>query len=107
MIRHAIKTGLLLLTMQNTAEAALPATPFEPVYHALFSQHNDLAWQQLIILWPQLSSTTQRTMWWQALEGVISAQCGNDLPIAVPKWLVHPLLTLIQRDTPLNLIYRV
>jgi len=106
MMRKALKTTLLLFTAMS-AQAALPVTPLEPVYHALFSQRTDQAWQLLINLWPQMTSTTQRTAWRQALEAVVSGQCGNDLPVTAPAWLDHPTLALVQRDIPLNRIYRV
>jgi len=101
-------TGSLLLLISVSGRAViLPSTPLEPVYNALFSQQNSLAWQQLINLWPQMTSATQRGAWQQALEAVISGQCGNDLPVPVPGWLDHPTLVLVQRDIPLNRIYRV
>src|SRR5476649_153318 len=106
MMRKALKATLLLFTVMS-AQAALPVTPLEPVYHALFSQRTDQAWQQLINLWPQMTSTTQRTAWRQALDAVVSGQCGNDLPVTAPAWLDHPTLALVQRDIPLNRIYRV
>lgn len=96
-----------LLLVSGMAHSALPVTPLEPVYHALFSQRNDQAWQQLMNLWPQMTSNVQRTAWRQALDAVISVQCGNDLPVAVPAWLDQPTLALVQRDIPLNRIYRV
>lgn len=107
MMRQILLAMLLLAGHSGRTGAALPPTLLEPVYHALFSQQNSLAWQQLINLWPQLTSTTQRTAWQQALETVISGQCGNDLPVSVPAWLDHPMLVLVQRDIPLNRIYRV
>lgn len=107
-MKPKILTALLLtLAMISPAKSALPATPLEPVYHALFSQQDGQAWQQLINLWPQMSSAAQRDAWRQALDAVVSRQCGNDLPIAAPAWLDHPTLVLIQRDIPLNRIYRV
>ncbi len=106
MMRSIIRMILCLAPLAGQA-ATLPSTPLEPVYHALFSQRNDLAWQQLLNLWPQLTSSTQRTAWQQALDAVISGQCGNDLPVTAPAWLDHPTLVLVQRDIPLNRIYRV
>jgi hypothetical protein len=107
MMTRSLTALLAMLAMTCSARGALPATPLEPVYHALFSQQNGQAWQQLINLWPQMSSAAQRDAWRQALDAVVSRQCGNDLPIAAPLWLDHPTLVLIQRDIPLNRIYRV
>lgn len=106
MMRYFTGAVLLLLSLSGRA-VMLPSTPLEPVYNALFSQRNGLAWQQLINLWPQLTSSTQRTAWQQALDAVVSGQCGNDLPVTVPDWLDAPTLSLTQRDIPLNRIYRV
>lgn len=97
--------GLLLPT--GIAAVTLPATPLTPLYHALLTKRSDLAWQQLLISWPQISSAAQRDAWLQALDALITVQCGNDLPVAIPDWLDHPSLSLIQRDMPLNRIYRV
>jgi Protein of unknown function (DUF2861) len=91
----------------GAVHAALPATPLEPVYHALFREQPATAWQQLLNLWPTLDSNAQRMAWQAALTALISRQCGNDLPVAVPAWLGHPTLDFIQRDIPLNRIYRL
>jgi Protein of unknown function (DUF2861) len=107
MMRPRLLSGLLWMALGGQTSAALPVTPLEPVYHALFSQQNALAWQQLINAWPELNSTTQRLAWQQALNAVISSQCGNDLPIGTPVWLDRPTLVITQRDTPLNRIYRI
>jgi hypothetical protein len=98
---------LLLFFCLGAARAALPVTPLEPVYHALFRGEAPAAWQQLINLWPRLNSDAQRHAWQVALTALISRQCGNDLPVAVPAWLDSPTLDLIQRDIPLNRIYRI
>lgn len=55
---------LLTLAMTPPVKSALPATPLEPVYHALFSQQDGQAWQQLINLWPQMSSATHGDRRW-------------------------------------------
>jgi len=101
-------TGVFLLLLSLSAQTVmLPSTPLEPVYNALFSKKNSQAWQQLINLWSQIASSTQRTAWQQALNAIVSAQCGNDLPVTMADWLDAPNLVLIQRDIPLNRIYRV
>lgn len=87
--------------------ATLPQTPLEPVYHQLFNQRSDLANNQLIDVWPWLNSDTQRQAWKEALNAVVSRQCGKDLSTAVPEWLDDLTLTLMQRDMPLNRIYRI
>lgn len=99
--------GLLLLACLGPARAALPLTPLQPVYDALFREQAGTAWQQLINLWPGLNSDVQRQAWQAALAALVSRQCGNDLPVAPPAWLDHPTLDLVQRDIPLNRIYRV
>ncbi|MDX6022235.1 DUF2861 family protein [Scandinavium sp. V105_16] len=107
MRRSLLLPGLVWMMLVNQTAAALPVTPLEPVYHALFSQQTALAWQQLIAVWPQLNSNAQRRAWQEALNAVISAQCGNDIPVKTPAWLDSPTLVLIQRDIPLNRIYRI
>lgn len=107
MMRSFILSGMLLMALSGQTSAALPATSLEPVYHALFNQQNALAWQQLINVWPALSGSTQRASWQQALNAVISSQCGNDLPVGSPAWLDRPTLVIMQRDIPLNRIYRI
>ena len=99
--------ALLLLCCLGTARAALPQTPLQPVYHALFREQAGTAWQQLINLWPGLNSDAQRQAWQAALAALVARQCGNDLPVATPAWLDSPTLDLVQRDIPLNRIYRV
>ncbi|HEY3986884.1 DUF2861 family protein [Cedecea sp.] len=88
-------------------DAALPQTPLEPVYHQLFNQRDDLAIGQLIDVWPRLNSQAQRQAWKEALNAVVSKQCGKDLPPAAPAWLDGITLTLMQRDMPLSRIYRL
>lgn len=88
-------------------QAALPETPLEPVYHQLFNQRGDLAYGQLTEVWPRLNSQAQRQAWEEALNAVVSHQCGKDLPSAVPAWLDDITLTLMQRDMPLSRIYRI
>lgn len=99
--------AFLLLACLGPARAALPLTPLQPVYHALFREQAGKAWQELINLWPGLNSDAQRQAWQAALAALVSRQCGNDLPVAVPSWLDSPILDLVQRDIPLNRIYRV
>jgi hypothetical protein len=106
MMRYFTAAFLLLFSL-SAWSVMLPSTPLEPVYNALFNKQNSLAWQQLINLWPQVSSAAQRTAWQQARDVIVSGQCGNDLPVTVPDWLDTPTLVLIQRDIPLNRIYRV
>ena len=96
-----------LLSCLGAARASLPLTPLQPVYHALFQEQAATAWQQLINLWPGLNSDAQRQAWQSALAALVSRQCGNDLPVATPAWLDSPTLDLVQRDIPLNRIYRV
>jgi len=107
MMRPFIIPVVLLMLSPYRTIAALPSSPLEPVYHALFTQRNDLAWQHLIGSWSKLNSLALHTAWRQALDAVISGQCGNDLPITSPAWVDHPSLEIIQRDIPLNRIYRV
>lgn len=45
--------------------------------------------------------------WKEALNAVVSRQCGKDLSTVVPEWLDDLTLTLMQRDMPLNRIYRI
>lgn len=107
--RRLSRTGLILLLLSDLgmARAALPPTSLQPIYHALFRDQANTAWQQLINLWPGLNSDAQRQAWQAALAALVSRQCGNDLPVAMPAWLDNPTLDLIQRDIPLNRIYRV
>ena len=108
LVKSCIQSLILFLFFNGGAtQAAMPSTPLVPVYHALFADKPAIAWQQLINLWPRLNSSAQRQAWQEALEALISRQCGNDLPVDVPAWLEHPTLELIQRDIPLNRIYRV
>ncbi|AIR62080.1 hypothetical protein LH23_15890 [Cedecea neteri] len=97
----------LLIVSSFSVGATLPQTPLEPVYHQLFNQRGDLANSQLIDVWPQLNSEAQRQAWKEALNAVVSRQCGKDLSTAVPEWLDDLTLTLMQRDMPLNRIYRI
>ncbi|MGB7192792.1 MAG: DUF2861 family protein [Collimonas pratensis] len=99
--------ALVLLCCLGAASAALPLTPLQPVYHALLREQAGTAWQQLINLWPSLNSDAQRQAWLAALAALVARQCGNDLPVATPSWLDSPTLDLVQRDIPLNRIYRV
>ncbi|WP_205905371.1 DUF2861 family protein [Collimonas pratensis] len=100
--------GLLLWCCgSGVARAELPDTLLEPAYHTLFSGNAAATWQQLIAVWPRLGSDAQRTAWQTALNALVSRQCGNDIPLAVPAWLDSPKLELIQRDIPLNRIYRI
>ena len=96
-----------LMISSVTAGATLPQTPLEPFYHQLFNERSDLANSQLIHVWPQLNSDAQRTAWKDALYALVSKQCGKDLPPAAPEWLDDTTLTLMQRDMPLNRIYRI
>ncbi|MEO6917517.1 MAG: DUF2861 family protein [Collimonas sp.] len=105
--RASASAFLLMLSCAGTARAGLPDTPLEPVYHALFSGNASATWQQLIALWPRLDSDAQRLAWQASLTALVSRQCGNDIPVAVPSWLENPTLDLIQRDIPLNRIYRI
>lgn len=97
----------LLIVSSFSVCATLPQTPLEPVYHQLFNQRNDLANSQLMDAWPRLNSEAQRQAWKEALDAVVSRQCGKDLSTAVPAWLDDLTLTLMQRDMPLNRIYRI
>lgn len=105
-MRYFIGAFLLLLSLSGRT-VMLPSTLLEPVYNALFSKENSMAWQQLINLWPQVTGAVQRSAWQQALNALVSGQCGNDLPVTMPDWLDAPILVMIQRDSPLNRIYRV
>jgi hypothetical protein len=98
---------LLLCCCAGPARADLADTPLEPVYHALFSGNAQATWQQLITIWPRLNSDAQRTAWQASLTALVSRQCGKDIPVAAPVWLDNPTLDLVQRDIPLNRIYRV
>lgn len=97
----------LLIVSSFSVGATLPQTPLEPVYHHLFNQRGDLANSQLIDVWPRLNSEAQRQAWKEALNVVVSRQCGKDFTPAVPEWLDDLTLTLMQRDMPLNRIYRI
>lgn len=105
--RLALLSLLPLCFCAGPARAELPDTLLEPVYHALLDGNAPVAWQQLVARWPRLSSEAQREAWKASLNALVSRQCGNDIPVAVPAWLDGPILELVQREIPLNRIYRV
>ncbi|WP_211473101.1 DUF2861 family protein [Collimonas humicola] len=105
--RLLARSLLLWCCSTGAARAELPDTLMEPIYHALFDGKAAATWQQLIAVWPRLHSDAQRVAWQGALNALVSRQCGNDIPVAVPAWLDSPTLALLQRDIPLNRVYRI
>jgi len=98
---------LFFMVPSSMAMAAIPVTPLSSVYITLFEGQQYKAWDQLNSTWPALKSEIQRREWVKALRMLVSQQCGNNSPINTPEWLDEPVIEFIQRDIPLNRIYKI